>query len=156
MKLFSKLAIKLLGIDDTEFPTEQVGYIRDVSKEYSVPEITKNTFGEFVDSLLHKHLIDGVVVFKENTLLYSSSPDLLELANKLYEMFTGFKRENKVLYFNVGSWVSMFEKNAFVYMVKSETRLSEFELNAVAKDIAVHGKNIFLEEYRKIMSFVKV
>jgi hypothetical protein len=50
----------------------------------------------------------------------------------------------------------MFEKEEFIYMIKSEARLSEFELTAIAKDISCHGKNIFLEEYKKIMSFVKV
>ncbi len=156
MNIFSKLVYKILGLDDTDLPLEQINYLKDVSKEYSVTEISRNTFNEFVDSLLRKHLIDSVVVFKANNLLYSSSPEILELANKIYDMFSAFKRKDKVLYFNVGSWVSMFERDDFVYLIKSEARLSEFELNAVSKDIAVYGKNIFLEEYRKIMSFVKI
>ena len=148
MKFIGTIARSILGIDDTELPENQVRYLKDISKTEIITKVNEENLCFFIDSIKDKHGIEEISLFRKGIAIFSSEENHLENINSLYKLFEDSKNmmQKKILMLKDQLWITISEKESFVFIIKKHVKMSEIEINAVSGDILKNLDRIILEE----------
>jgi len=149
MRTFIGRAIRnILGIDDTELPNGQLKYIKDMSQKYMHLKINEENLIYFLETLKEKHGLEEISLFRKGTAIFSSEQEELSKATDFYELFNKTRHmiDKKLMMIKDKLWVTIFEKENFVFVVKCHVKLSEIELNAITSDVIKNLDKVLLEE----------
>ena len=136
--IFKSFAYKVLDVDDTVVPQEQLDAMRDFLSRYKF-NLKSKDLETLLKELQRKHLVDSVVVTRRDGTLVASSS-----GNGMREAITGTALFNYVSSeipgsktFSVKSekdWFMLFPYNDHIYIVRAGADLSSLELRALAKE----------------------
>lgn len=137
-KAITRIASKVLDLDDTTQPVEQIAALNDFLAKHNF-EIETSNVEKFFQTLKKKHLVDSITVANSGEVLASSagngsgesfaSTALLEFISKQ------ISRPETVLMKMQGGWHMIFPLNQKIFIVKAGSNLSTIELRALAKEI---------------------
>ena len=124
----------ILDVDDTELPDAQLKYLED-NASHNVEINVKNTY-LFQETLLKKHELDEIYVFEKGQLFFSSTKNASDEIYSIYEMFIKTQPilEAKQLFLKSNKWISVVNKGEKIFIIKSITKKTEFEINAIHYD----------------------
>jgi len=145
---------RILGIDDTQQPESQVRYLKDVSKSNKQISVSQENLFTFIDSVKDKHGIEEISLFRKGNAIFSSEDDL-ENVTTLYETFERTRplMDKRLLMLKDKYWVTIYEKQEFIFIIKRFVKMNEIELNALTSDILKNLDHVLLEE-RNIMESI--
>ena len=153
-KIVGRFVRAVLGIDSTEIPTAQINYLRDVASNRINFNINKENLIAFMDSLKDKHDIEELTLFKKGVAIFSSEEDLesVTVLNELFERTKPLTEEN-LLMLKDKLWITIYEREQFVFIIKKFVKLSQIEINALTLDVLKNLDNVLLEE-KQIMETI--
>lgn len=149
LKKFAKI---ILGIDDTELPVAQYNYLKDVSENGKSTRVNEENMYLFIESLKEKHDLTNISLFRRGIPIFSSDIDNLEKTTKLHDLYNSNKKHinDKMIMLKDKNWVTIYERDEFVFVVKRDSRLNEFEMNAISFDVLKNLDNVLIVEKNMI------
>ncbi|MFH1240598.1 MAG: hypothetical protein V1672_05280 [Candidatus Diapherotrites archaeon] len=137
--LFKGFAAKIIDVDDTARPEEQLELLADFLKKYDFELHSKET-AQIVPILKKKHLVDSILVTnRDGSVVVSSEGNGMREAILGTSLFNYIKSElpksEGVLIKNKDDWFMLMPHNNLVYIIKSSSDLSTIELKALAREL---------------------
>ncbi len=151
--VFKGFASKVLAIDNTSAPTEQILALRQMFPK-SKFDFSTEDFTELLSVMKRKHLVDSIIITKKDgTIVASSEKNGLKAAITGTALFNYVSSElsktETVLIKSDGEWFMVFSFNNRVFVVKAQANLSTIELRALAKEIDTRLKKCAKEADNK-------
>jgi len=136
---FKKVAYKVLDLDDTVQPTEQLKLFEDYLDKFEFDTNTSN-INEFLDVLKKKHLVDDIVISTmDGSSIASTNGDSVSIAVSGAALYSYIQSEipksESILVKSQGQWNVFFPHNSRLYILKASSDISVIELRALAKEI---------------------
>ena len=136
-------ASKVLAIDDTSLPREQIKFLKEFGASYKFALNTEN-IAEMFEVLRQKHLVDSIIVTeRDGSIIATTEQNGLQAAITGTALFnyvnSELARTETVLIKCSGEWFMVFCFSEKIFVVKAAASLSNIELKALAKEI-----NLFL------------
>ena len=136
---FKKIAYRVLDLDDTVKPTEQLKLFEDYLGKFEFDTNTSD-INEFLDVLKKKHLVDDIVVSTlEGSSIASTNGNSVPIAVSGAALFSYIQSEipksESILVKSNGYWNIFFPHNSRLYILKASSDISVIELRALAKEI---------------------
>ena len=136
---FKKMAYKVLDLDDTVQPTEQLKLFEDYLGKYEFDTNTSN-ITEFLDILKKKHLVDDIVISTmEGSSIASTNGEGVSRAVSGAALYSYIQSElpksESILVKSRDHWNIFFPHNNKLYILQASSDLSIVELRALAKEI---------------------
>lgn len=143
--LFKGFAAKVIDVDDTALPEEQLNLLSDFLKKHDF-EIHSKEIAHIVPILKKKHLVDSILVTnKDGSVVVSSEGNGMREAILGTSLFNYIKSElpksEGVLIKNKDDWFMLMPYNNLIYIIKSSSDLSTIELKALAKELEKYFGN---------------
>lgn len=155
--IISKIAQYLLGIDDTETSNQEF-FIKDLSttQKHQIIKVDPRHIITFAETLLQKHDLQELCVLNNRQVILKSQDSDEKSVFKYYDFFESIKwnLNEKILLMKDNPWISIFEKENFVFVAKKEIKLNEIEINAIAHDV-LNNRLLFCGEAVEEMETVK-
>lgn len=136
---FKKMAYKVLDLDDTVQPTEQLKLFEDYLGKHEFDTNTSN-ITEFLDILKRKHLVDDIVISTmDGSSIASTNGDGVSKAVTGAALYSYIQSElpksESILVKSQGHWNMFFPHNNKLYILKASSDLSIIEIRSLAKEI---------------------
>ena len=136
---FKKMAYRVLDLDDTVQPTEQLKLFEDYLGKYEFDTNTSN-ITEFLDILKKKHLVDDIVISTmEGSSIASTNGEGVSRAVSGAALYSYIQSElpksESILVKSRDHWTIFFPHNNKLYILQASSDLSIVELRALAKEI---------------------
>ena len=140
-----RLAAKVLALDDTALPAEQVRFIGQLFSRREQETRTKD-LNKMLKAMKKKHIVDGIIVSKlDGSLLGSTtgngSHDAL-IGTALFNYVRSELPNSKVILIKQDGWHMLFHYADRIYIVKADNHLAGVELRALAREVEK-----FIEEH---------
>ena len=137
--LFVKFAAKIIAVDDTVVPYEQLSLLHDMLKVQEI-ELDGKDAKKMLSALAQKHLVNDITVVKSNSrLVFSSTGNGVkeaENAVSLVKFLNGNSgKPDAISVKRDHQWSVLMPANGKLFIVKSNSHLSTVELKAITKDI---------------------
>ena len=132
-------ALKILDLDDTEFPRDQFEFIYDTSrKRIDWTRIQSEDIKKFLYHLQEMHMVDSITVStKAGTLIGSSNGVGNKEALDKTALFNYIDSEipsSEVVLIKSNDWHILVPFKENVYIIKAKSDLTKAELNAIIEE----------------------
>lgn len=136
---FKKMAYKVLDLDDTVKPVQQLKLFEDYLGKFDFDTSTSN-INEFLDVLKKKHLVDDIVISTmDGSSIASTNGEGVSRAVTGAALYSYIQAElpksESILVKSNNHWNIFFPYNSKLYILKASSDLSIVELRALAKEI---------------------
>jgi hypothetical protein len=136
---FRAFAAKLLDLDDTEVPREQLALLSDFLAKYRF-DTNVSGLKELVAVLKKKHMVDEIIIAQNNGgLLASTEGDGITAAVSSTALFYYVQSEipesQYVLIKSGNDWNMIFHYGKKIFVIKAPASLSTLELRAIAREV---------------------
>ena len=144
---FVKLAAKIIAVDDTVVPREQLRLLEDMLKTQQT-ELRGRNARKLLHCVARKHLVNSITVLRTNSkLVFSSSGNgtkEAEAATSLFRFLNdGSAKPDAIAVKRSNEWSMLFPLNGKIFVVRANSSLSTVELKAITRDIeSVVGKSL--------------
>ena len=137
--LFRTVASRILDIDDTSVPYEQLEILNDFLSKHQFNVSGKDS-SRLLNVLKKKHMVDSItVVNHDGGLVVSSEGNGVsegQLAKTLLSYVDSeFSTPESLLIKGANNWFMVFPFNEKTFVVKAPSSLSNVELRALAKEV---------------------
>ncbi len=135
----TRFAAKVIAVDDTVVPEQQLQVLRDMLKGQKI-ELHGRDAKKLLACLRRKHLVNSITVVKHNSnLVFSSEGNGAKEAESATELFKfvdrHFSRPDSIAFKQNSEWNMLFQLNGKLFIVKANSSLSTVELKVIAEDI---------------------
>ncbi len=139
--LFVRFAAKIIAVDDTVVPYEQLRVVQDMLKAQRI-ELDSKDARKLLNALARKHLVNGITVLKPNSnIVFSSSGNGAAEAEAAASLFrflnTSASKPDAVAVKHSREWSMLLPSNGKIFVVNANSSLSTVELRAIARDTEV-------------------
>jgi hypothetical protein len=133
-------AHKVLDIDDTRLPENQIRLLKDHMAKHRQQMKEAASLKEMVNFLKRKHLVDSICVSEADgsTVVSSNGDDLSEAvtATALFNYISSEVPASEAVMIKAnGGWFMLIQAEKRVYAVKAPASLTTVELKALARDV---------------------
>ena len=143
MSLKSKvkgLALKILDLDDTALPQEQIELIKDCTRRLErFDTVHADDLNELVGILKKKHAVNSIIISNGNgAMVASNNANSEELAVARTALFNYINHEipqSDIVLIKTSEWHIMMSYQGKVYIINAESDLTQSELQAIAKEV---------------------
>jgi len=137
--IFHSIAEKLLGIDNTAIPKQQLKAINEILSRFKFDTNTKDK-KKLMEVLKKKHLVDSILVAQRNgSIVMDSNGNSIKEAICGTALFNYIQSEmpksETVLIKGEKDWFMLFPQRENVFIVRAPSSMSCIELKALAKEI---------------------
>lgn len=137
--ILMRFAAKVIAVDDTVVPEQQLKVLQDMLKGQKI-EIKGKDARVLLHNLKRKHLVNSITVVKNNSnLVFSSEGNGAREAENVSALFRfldgSFAKPDTVALKQEKYWNMLFNSNGKLFIVKSNSQLSRIELRVIAEDI---------------------
>ncbi len=135
----TRFAAKVLAVDSTSLPEQQLAMIQDVLVSQK-DRVQGKEAKELLTCLKRKHLVNSITLHRfKDRLVFSSSGNGMQESKRGTEVVDFVKRnfENTdIVTLRTGKeWIMLMPLQSSLYVVKANSTLSTVELRALAKEI---------------------
>lgn len=138
-----RFAERILSLDDTHVPKEQVKFIQQLFSKRLQDSQTKD-LNKMLRFMKKKHLVDNIIVSKlDGSLIASTTGDGSHEALVGTALFNYVRSElpnSRVVLIKQEGWNMLFHYNDRIYIVKADSHLTNVELRALAREIEAFMK----------------
>ncbi|MFH1586603.1 MAG: hypothetical protein ABID38_01970 [Candidatus Diapherotrites archaeon] len=131
-------ANKVLAIDDTQLPRDQVNLLKNYVDNHRFNTNTSD-LKDLMQILKKKHEVDSIIVSKRNGSMVASSNgnDLNEavMGTALFNYIRSELPQSQSIMIKSDDWYMLFPSSEMVYIVRAPASLAPIELNAISKDV---------------------
>jgi hypothetical protein len=133
-----KFAVKVLDVDETILPQNQIDMLNDFKKKFEFKK-TPSTMDDFIDQLSKKHMIDSISVATQDGSLITTSNGKGEtesiLGTSLFNYVKSEIPQSQVLLVKEKDWLMIFSYNQKIYIIKSPAHMCPTELHILAAEL---------------------
>ena len=135
----SRFAARVLDVDDTVVPKEQIDTLRDFLSRHQF-DLSSRKIEKLLNTLKQKHLVDSITVIKQDGDLVISSEgngvgDAATGAHLLKQISTQVEKPESIMIKLGNQWLMLLPFEDKIYMIKASASLSNIELKALAKEV---------------------
>ncbi|MDP2973662.1 MAG: hypothetical protein Q8N60_01290 [Candidatus Diapherotrites archaeon] len=137
--LVTRFAAKIIAVDDTAVPREQLRLLYDLLQSEKI-ELKGKDAKKLLECLKRKHAVNSITVVRLNNRLVCSSEGNgamdAERAVDLFKFISGDStKPDAVAVKRNSQWHMLFPSNGKLLIIKANNSLSTLELRVIAKDI---------------------
>ncbi|MFH1255726.1 MAG: hypothetical protein V1494_00395 [Candidatus Diapherotrites archaeon] len=133
-----RFAEKVLDIDDTQVPEQQVKILFDTLARKSF-ETNAKELGKLVKQLQKKHLVDSICIASRNgSLIVSSNGSGLNEAltgSALFNYILSEIPSSEAIFIKEKDWYMLLPFREKIYIIRAGENLTRTELNVMAKEV---------------------
>lgn len=138
-RLFTQMAAKIIAVDDTVVPAEQLQAVREMLKSRQFSLEGKDA-RKLLQGVKGKHLVNSITVVKANSsLVFSSEGNGIREAENAADFFqyagNRISKTEAIAVKRSRDWVMMLSSQGKIFVVKANSSISTIEMRAIAKDI---------------------
>ena len=139
-KTFRGLALKILDLDDTAAPRNQIDLIKDCTRKRERFDTAHAAdLNDLVATLQKKHAVNSIVISNGNgSIVASNNANAHELAVARTALFNYINNEipqSETVLIKTSEWHIMISYNGKVYIINAESDLTQSELKAIAREV---------------------